>query len=84
MTRESMPQALMSGILTEETMALLRQSPMPEYDGAESAEIDITRIRKYMREKRFHDLRTEDQRWICCRLMPSLMRYVSYPPPKDV
>ena len=84
MTQEYNAQVLMSGVLPDETLALLRQAPMPEYDGPEPSEIDITRIRKYIDERRFKDLPDKDIDWVCCRLMPSLMRYGTYPPPEGV
>lgn len=59
----------------------LGNAPMPDYDGPEPSEIDVARIRRYVDEDRFDDLPKWQQRWVCRRLMPSLARFGTYPPP---
>lgn len=62
----------------------LATAPMPPYSGIEPSEIEIERIRKYVGEGRFNELPEDLQDWVCSRLMPSLARYGTYPPPHEV
>lgn len=68
--------------LDETTLDKLRNAPMPPYDGYEPDELSLVRIQRYIEDERFDELPKEAQRWVCRRLMPSLMRFGCYPPPE--
>ena len=55
--------------------------PLPKYDGKEPSEFELHRINKLMAEERFSELSREHQRWVTHRLLPSLVRFGTYPPP---
>ncbi|SMF96834.1 hypothetical protein SAMN02949497_4247 [Methylomagnum ishizawai] len=72
-------------LFPQETLAALRNAPMPPYKGREPSEIELKRIEKAMEQGRFDELPEDLLDWVCLRLMPSLFRYGCYPPPtKDV
>lgn len=64
-------------------LTALRNAPMPVYDGPEPDELSIARIQKYIEEGRFNELPTASKKWVCSRLMPSIVRFGCYPPPDD-
>lgn len=63
---------------------LLREQPMPVWNGEEPCQLDIQRIRKYWEDGRFTELPKHHQDWVCYRLLPSLIRFKCYPPPDEL
>jgi len=54
---------------------------LAEYTGYEPNELALKRIEIRMKQGRFTDLPLIEQKWVCGRLIPSLVRYGCYPPP---
>ncbi|MEI2804379.1 MAG: hypothetical protein V9G18_00035 [Albidovulum sp.] len=63
--------------------AALQAAPMPGYSGPEPDELALMRIQKRVAEGRFDALSRDEQRWVCRRLLPSLVRFGRYPPPDE-
>ncbi len=71
----------LSTILDSRALMLLQNAPMPAYSGYEPNELALKRIEIRMKQGRFTDLPLIEQKWVCGRLIPSLVRYGCYPPP---
>lgn len=68
-------------IIDARALTALQGAPMPAYSGYEPNELALKRIELRMKQGRFADLPLIEQKWVCCRLIPSLVRYGCYPPP---
>ena len=68
-------------IIGDRALTVLQNAPMPAYSGYEPTELALKRIELRMKQGRFADLPLIEQKWVCGRLIPSLVRYGCYPPP---
>lgn len=69
-------------VIGSRALTALQNAPMPAYSGYEPNELALKRIEMRMKQGRFVDLPLIEQKWVCGRLIPSLVRYGCYPPPK--
>lgn len=68
----------------EGVFSLLKTLPMPTYNrDYYPSEIEYQMIRKKMESYDVNDLSEEQQHWLFERLMPSLVRFGTYPPPGE-
>lgn len=64
----------------------LQKLPMPSLNGRdiiEPSEFELAQIIAYARRGELYKAPQNLADWICYRLMPSLVRYGSYPPPHE-